>query len=58
MYATADFALARRPAELTGRYVKGAYQYAVIEDASHWLPEEHADVVTPILLEHLARYPI
>ena len=58
MYATADFALARRPAELTGRYVKGPYQYAVIEDASHWLPEEHADVVTPILLEHLARHPI
>ncbi len=58
MYATADFALARRPAELTGRYVKGPYQFAVIEDASHWLPEEHAAVVTPILLEHLARHPL
>lgn len=58
MYATADFALARRPAERTGRYARGPYEYAVIEGASHWLPEEHADVVTPILLEHLARYPI
>ena len=58
MYATADFALARRPADLTGRYVKGPYEFAVIEDASHWLPEEHAAVVTPILLEHLARHPV
>ena len=58
VYATADFALARRPAEFTGRYVKGPYQFAVIEDASHWLPEEHAAVVTPILLEHLGRYPL
>lgn len=58
MYATADFALARRPADLTGRYVKGPYEYAVIEDASHWLPEEHADVVTPILLKHLGRHPV
>ncbi len=58
MYATADFALARRPAERTGRYVKGPYQFAVIEDASHWLPEEHAEVATPILLDHLGRYPV
>ena len=57
MYPTADFALARRPAELTGRYAKGPYQFAVIEDASHWLPEEHAEVVAPILLEHLGRHP-
>ncbi len=56
MYATADFALARRAAELTGRYATGPYQLAVLEGASHWIPEEHAGVATPIVLEHLAAH--
>ena len=58
MYATADFALGRRAADLTGRYATGSYQFAVLEDASHWIPEEHADVATPIVLGHLAAHRI
>jgi pimeloyl-ACP methyl ester carboxylesterase len=58
LYATADVALGRRAADLTSRYVTGPYRFEALEGASHWIPEEHADVATPILLEHLRAYPV
>ncbi len=58
LYATEDFAISRRAADLTGRYAAGPYHLAVLEGASHWVPEEHADVATPILLGHLAAHPV
>jgi len=35
-------------------HVGGPYRFEVLEGASHWLPEGHADVVADLLLEHLA----
>lgn len=58
VYAGADFALGRRAADDTGRYVSGDYRYEVIEEASHWLPEESAAEITPMLLEHLRAHPV
>lgn len=58
VYGTSDFALGRRAAELTGRYVAGPYRFETLDGASHWIPEEHAEAVVPILLEHLGSYPV
>lgn len=58
VYAGADFALGRAAAEGTGSHVTADYRYEVIEGASHWLPEESADVVTPLILDHLRSHPI
>ncbi len=52
VYATGDFALGSRAADLTGRYVTGPYRYERV-DASHWLPEELPAVVTGMILEHV-----
>ena len=60
VYGTGDLALGPRAAELTARYVTGPYRFEVLEGASHWIPEEHADLMTPILVQHLrtsARLP-
>jgi pimeloyl-ACP methyl ester carboxylesterase len=57
VYAGNDFALGRAAADATARYVEAPYRYEVVEGASHWLPEESADVVGPLLLEHLREHP-
>jgi pimeloyl-ACP methyl ester carboxylesterase len=58
VYGTDDFALTRRAADLTGRYVTGPYHFVAVEGASHWIPEEHAEVVTPLIVDHLRANPL
>ncbi len=58
VYAGGDFALGRAAAEDTRRYVGEDYRYEVIEGASHWLPEQSADEITPMILGHLRRHPL
>lgn len=57
VYGDADFALGRRAADLTGRFVSGPYRYEVLEGIGHWIPE-HPELVNPLLLEHLAAHPV
>jgi pimeloyl-ACP methyl ester carboxylesterase len=57
VYAGADFALGRTAAEATGRYVEAEYRYEVIEGASHWLPEQNASDVLPLVLSQLQDHP-
>ncbi len=53
LYATEDFAVDRRAADLTGRYVRGNYRYEALEGVSHWIPEDAADELNRLVLEHL-----
>lgn len=53
VYGTGDVALGRRAADLTARYVTGPYRFEALDGVGHWIPEEHAEVVTPIVLHHL-----
>ena len=55
LWGTEDSALGRRAAETTGGWVDGPYHFEALEGASHWLPEEVPDVVTPKILDHLGR---
>jgi pimeloyl-ACP methyl ester carboxylesterase len=56
VYATKDMFLGRKAADLTGKYVDAPYTYEVIEGATHWLPEQNADTVAQLLIEHAGKY--
>ena len=56
VYATKDMFLGRKAADLTGRYVDAPYQYEVLEGATHWLPEQNADVVAELVLAHARKH--
>ncbi len=58
VYGTDDFALGRKAADLTGRFVTGPYRYEVLEGVGHWIPETAADALNALLLEHLAAHPV
>jgi pimeloyl-ACP methyl ester carboxylesterase len=55
VYGARDVALGRRAADLTGDYVDAEYRYDVLEDASHWMPEEAPDVVSKLILDRIGR---
>ena len=48
-----DVALGEAAAVATAKYVLGDYQFIRVSNASHWLIEESADLITPLLLDHL-----
>jgi pimeloyl-ACP methyl ester carboxylesterase len=53
VWSSGDTALGRTGAESCGDYVSGPYRFEVIEGVSHWVPEEAADALSGMLLEHL-----
>jgi pimeloyl-ACP methyl ester carboxylesterase len=53
VWSTNDIALGREGAEATGQYVEGPYRFEVLTDVSHWIPEQAADDLNRLLLEHL-----
>jgi pimeloyl-ACP methyl ester carboxylesterase len=55
IWGSRDIALSRAAAEATATHVQSPYRFVPLEGASHWLPEEHSDLVLPPLLEHLSR---
>jgi pimeloyl-ACP methyl ester carboxylesterase len=54
VWSTNDVALGREGAEATGEYVEGPYRFEVLEDVSHWIPEQAAGNLNRLLLEHLS----
>jgi pimeloyl-ACP methyl ester carboxylesterase len=56
VWSTADVALGRVGAEATARFVDAPYRFAVLDGVSHWVPEDAADALTALLLDHLATY--
>jgi pimeloyl-ACP methyl ester carboxylesterase len=56
VWSTGDTALGRYGAERCGDYVDAPYRFEIIEGVSHWLPEDAADRLSSLLLEHVARY--
>ena len=55
VWSTEDTALGREGAELTEKYVEGPYRFEIIEGVGHWIPEEAADRLNELLLEHFAQ---
>ena len=56
VWSTGDTALGRYGAERCGDYVDGPYRFETIDGVSHWVPEDAADELTSLLLEHVAQY--
>lgn len=50
-----DPAIGREAVEACARHVTGPYRLEVFEGAGHWLPEEQADELNRVLLDHLGR---
>jgi pimeloyl-ACP methyl ester carboxylesterase len=57
VWGSDDQALGSTAAKATAKYVTGPYQFAMLEGASHWLPEEIPETIAGLLLAHLARFP-
>jgi pimeloyl-ACP methyl ester carboxylesterase len=53
MWGEKDHYLGETAALETAKYVSGVYRFERLKEASHWLLEEAADRVVPLLLEHL-----
>ncbi len=51
-----DFALGRKAAEMTQRFVTGPYRFEVL-DAGHWLPENVPDQVAALILDRCVNAP-
>jgi pimeloyl-ACP methyl ester carboxylesterase len=54
VWSTADSALGRTGAEATQRFVDAPYRFEVLEGVSHWVPEDAADALSALVLEHVA----
>ena len=56
VWSDGDVALGRAATEATAAFVEGPYRLEVIEGVSHWIPEQAADRLAALLLEHLDRH--
>jgi pimeloyl-ACP methyl ester carboxylesterase len=54
VWSTEDVALGRVAAEASAQWVKGRYQFVVLDGVSHWVPEERPEELNRLLLSHLA----
>jgi pimeloyl-ACP methyl ester carboxylesterase len=54
VWSTNDPAISREAAMGCGEYVDGPFRSEVLEGVSHWIPEQAADEVSRMLLEHLS----
>jgi pimeloyl-ACP methyl ester carboxylesterase len=55
VWSTGDGALGRRAAELTADHVSAPYRFEVLEDVSHWIPEERPATVADLVVAHARR---
>jgi pimeloyl-ACP methyl ester carboxylesterase len=53
-----DPAFTREATELSAEYCTGDYHLLELDGGSHWIPDEHWDDVSDVVLEHLAANPI
>lgn len=53
IWSTNDPSMSREGAELTETFIEGPYRFEVLEGVSHWIPEEAAERVNELLVEHL-----
>jgi pimeloyl-ACP methyl ester carboxylesterase len=53
VWGTRDAFIGRKAAELTGEFVPGPYTFAMMEGASHWIPERDPGALTELILTHI-----
>jgi pimeloyl-ACP methyl ester carboxylesterase len=55
VWSDRDAALGPAAARATAQHVDGPYRFEVLEGISHWVPEQAAEDLSRLLLEHLRR---
>lgn len=53
VWSSGDLAFGRRCAELSAQWVAGRYRFEVLNEVSHWIPEQAPEDLNRLLLEHL-----
>lgn len=53
VWGTEDTTVGPTAALATGKYVSGPYRFEMLEDVSHWVPEEAPEALTRLLIQHL-----
>lgn len=53
VWSTEDDAIGSTAALATGDHVTGDYRFEMLEDISHWIPEEAPDTLNRLILQHL-----
>lgn len=53
VWGTEDVAVGSTAALATADHVTGPYQFEMLQDVSHWVPEEAPDALNQLLLRHL-----
>ncbi|NLG47916.1 alpha/beta fold hydrolase [Gordonia sp. (in: high G+C Gram-positive bacteria)] len=53
VWSAGDTALARKGAELAGEHVAADYRLRILEDATHWIPEQNAPELAETILERI-----
>ncbi|MFQ6393356.1 alpha/beta fold hydrolase [Nocardia sp. KC 131] len=53
VWSTEDTAIGSTAAMATERYVTGPYRFEMLEDISHWIPEQAPEALTRLIMEHL-----
>jgi len=56
VWSTEDVALGSTAALDTENWVSGPYEFQMLEDVTHWVPEEVPEQLTALLLDHLRRH--
>jgi len=54
VWSTGDAALGRSAAEATADCVRGPYEFVVLDEVSHWIPEAAPERLTELLTAHLS----
>jgi pimeloyl-ACP methyl ester carboxylesterase len=57
VWSDGDRALGRAGALATARHVQGPYRFEELPGVTHWIPEQAADRLAALVLEHLAAHP-
>ncbi|HEY4018439.1 MAG TPA: alpha/beta fold hydrolase [Pseudonocardiaceae bacterium] len=53
VWSTEDVVVGSTAALATEGWVSGLYRFEMLEDVSHWVPEEEPEVMTALLIDHL-----
>ncbi|WP_172651207.1 alpha/beta fold hydrolase [Rhodococcus opacus] len=57
VWSTGDQALGRAGAERCGEFVDAPYEFVVLDDATHWIPEQRPDALADAILTRAGTVP-
>lgn len=57
VWSDQDWALGEAGARATEKHVQGPYRFEALHGVTHWVPEQAADRLAALVLEHLAAHP-